>query len=83
MLSYGLLSSESPGVAAAVEDIATTVTHARFVGTDQGADEVVLWEILAVLKTLLLGPVGHLLTNESVCELLNSSFRLDYKIMRQ
>ncbi|KAA0190366.1 hypothetical protein HAZT_HAZT006148 [Hyalella azteca] len=79
MLSYGLLSSESPGVAAAVEDIATTVTHARFVGTDQGADEVVLWEILAVLKTLLLGPVGHLLTNESVCELLNSSFRICFE----
>ncbi|KAF2354695.1 Sec7 domain [Trinorchestia longiramus] len=79
MLSYGLLSTSSPGAAAAVEDIATTVTHARFVGTDQGADEVVLWEILSVLKTLLLGPVGHLLTNESVCELLNSSFRICFE----
>ena len=79
ILCYGLISSDSPGAAMAVEDIAVAVTHARFVGTDQAADEVVLWEILTVLKTLLLGPVGHLLTNESVCELLNSSFRICFE----
>lgn len=79
MLSYGLVSAESQGAVAAVEDVAAAVTHARFVGTDQAADEVVLWEILTVLRTLLLGPVGHLLTNESVCELLNSSFRICFE----
>ena len=32
----------------AVENIADAVTHARFVGTDPGSDEVVLMKILHV-----------------------------------
>ncbi|XP_068227921.1 Golgi-specific brefeldin A-resistance guanine nucleotide exchange factor 1 [Palaemon carinicauda] len=79
MLNYGLITGESGSAASAVEAVAAAVTHARFVGTDQGADEVVLWEILTVLRTLILGPVGHLLTNESVCEILNSSFRICFE----
>jgi len=34
--------------AAAIENIADAVTHARFVGTDPGSDEVVLMKILHV-----------------------------------
>lgn len=79
MLNYGLITGECASAASAVEAVAAAVTHARFVGTDQGADEVVLWEILTVLRTLILGPVGHLLTNESVCEILNSSFRICFE----
>ncbi|XP_045609638.1 Golgi-specific brefeldin A-resistance guanine nucleotide exchange factor 1 isoform X2 [Procambarus clarkii] len=79
MLNYGLITEECNSSVSAVEAVAAAVTHARFVGTDQGADEVVLWEILTVLRTLMLGPVGHLLTNESVCEILNSSFRICFE----
>ncbi|KAK8721863.1 hypothetical protein OTU49_012614 [Cherax quadricarinatus] len=79
MLNYGLITEECSSAVSAVEAVAAAVTHARFVGTDQGADEVVLWEILTVLRTLMLGPVGHLLTNESVCEILNSSFRICFE----
>ena len=39
-------SSET--AAAAIENIADAVTHARFVGTDPGSDEVVLMKILHV-----------------------------------
>ena len=34
--------------AAAIENVADAVTHARFVGTDPGSDEVVLMKILHV-----------------------------------
>jgi len=34
--------------AIAIENIADAVTHARFVGTDPGSDEVVLMKILHV-----------------------------------
>jgi hypothetical protein len=34
-----------------VENIADAVTHARFVGTDPGSDEVVLMKILYVRNT--------------------------------
>ena len=79
ILNYGLITPENYNAANVVEAVAAAVTHARFVGTDPGADEVVLWEILTVLRTLILGPVGHLLTNESVCEILNSSFRICFE----
>lgn len=78
-LSYGLIDPSAITAASAVEQIADAVTHARFVGTDPGSDEVVLLKILQVLRTLLLTPVGSLLTNESVCEVLQSCFRICFE----
>ncbi|OWF51783.1 Golgi-specific brefeldin A-resistance guanine nucleotide exchange factor 1 [Mizuhopecten yessoensis] len=79
LLSYGLLAT-TDATPAAVENIADAVTHARFVGTDPGSDEVVLMKILHVLRTLLLSPVGVLLTNESVCEIMQSCFRICFEM---
>lgn len=56
------------------------MTHARFVGTDPSSDEVVLMKILQVLRTLLLTPVGAHLTNESVCEIMQSCFRICFEL---
>ncbi len=47
-LSYGLVDARSKTAASAVENVADAVTHARFVGTDPGSDEVVLLKILQV-----------------------------------
>ena len=52
----------------------------RFVGVDPSADEVVLMKILSVLRTLMLMPIGLLLTNESVCEIMQSTFRICYRL---
>ncbi|PIK45932.1 putative golgi-specific brefeldin A-resistance guanine nucleotide exchange factor 1 [Apostichopus japonicus] len=41
-LSYGLLDPSLEKVATGIENIADAVTHARFIGTDTGSDEVVL-----------------------------------------
>ncbi|XP_045926331.1 Golgi-specific brefeldin A-resistance guanine nucleotide exchange factor 1 isoform X3 [Micropterus dolomieu] len=60
--------------------MADAVTHARFVGTDPASDEVVLMKILQVLRTLLLTPVGAHLTNESVCEIMQSCFRICFEM---
>lgn len=62
-----------------VENIADAVTHARFVGTDQASDGVVLMKILQVLRTLMLAPEGAALTNESVCEIMLSCFRICFE----
>ena len=53
----------------------------RFVGVDTSADEVVLMKILSVLRTLMLTPVGLLLTNESVCEIMQSTFRICFEVI--
>ena len=43
-----IVDPTSETAAAAIENIADAVTHARFVGTDPGSDEVVLMKILHV-----------------------------------
>ena len=60
--------------------MADAVTHARFVGTDPSSDEVVLMKILQVLRVLLLTDVGSLLTNEAVCEIMQSCFRICFEM---
>lgn len=62
-----------------VESIADAVTHARFVGSDQASDGVVLMKIVQVLRTLMLSPEGSALTNESVCEVMLSCFRICFE----
>lgn len=66
-------------VALTVHNIADAVTHARFVGTDQSSDAVVLMKILQVLRTLTLAPEGTSLTNESLCEIMLSCFRIAFE----
>lgn len=66
-------------MAATVENIADAVTHARFVGADQASDGVVLLKIVQVLRTLMLSPEGSALTNESVCEVMLSCFRICFE----
>ncbi|KAK7901666.1 hypothetical protein WMY93_018435 [Mugilogobius chulae] len=79
-LSYGLIDASHEAAAEAMENMADAVTHARFVGTDPASDEVVLMKILQVLRTLLLTPVGAHLTNESVCEIMQSCFRICFEM---
>ncbi|KAG8181269.1 hypothetical protein JTE90_018788 [Oedothorax gibbosus] len=78
-LSYGLIDAKHPTAPLAAENIADAVTHARFMGTDSASDEVVLMKILHVLRLLLLTPLGVLLTNESVCEIMQSCFRFCFE----
>ncbi|KAM5271962.1 Golgi-specific brefeldin A-resistance guanine nucleotide exchange factor 1 isoform 15-T15 [Ctenodactylus gundi] len=79
-LSYALIDPTQKGTAEGMENMADAVTHARFVGTDPASDEVVLMKILQVLRTLLLTPVGAHLTNESVCEIMQSCFRICFEM---
>ncbi|XP_061083550.1 Golgi-specific brefeldin A-resistance guanine nucleotide exchange factor 1 isoform X3 [Conger conger] len=79
-LSYSLIDANHEGAAEGIENMADAVTHARFVGTDPASDEVVLMKILQVLRTLLLTPVGAHLTNESVCEIMQSCFRICFEM---
>ncbi|PVD38476.1 hypothetical protein C0Q70_01091 [Pomacea canaliculata] len=79
-LSYNLIDPLCDTAGAAIENIADAVTHARFVGTDPSSDEVILMKILHVLRTLLLSPAGVLLTNESVCEIMQSCFRICFEM---
>lgn len=65
--------------ASIVQNIADAVTHARFVGGDNNSDGVVLLKIVQVLRTLMLSPEGSFLSNESVCEIILSCFRICFE----
>eukprot|EP00731_Ephydatia_muelleri_P005705 Em0002g1881a len=79
-LTYGMLDPTHPNSAAIIEAVSDAITHARFVGTNQTSDEVVLMKIVEVLHTILGAPVARLLSNESVCELMQSCFRICFEM---
>ncbi|XP_058806216.1 Golgi-specific brefeldin A-resistance guanine nucleotide exchange factor 1-like [Phymastichus coffea] len=79
IISYGLIDPEHPAIVPCVEAIADAVTHARFVGTDASGDGVVLMRILHVLRALVLSPPGDNLSNESICEIMLSCFRICFE----
>ena len=53
-ISYGLIRVNSETSATCVQQIADSITHARFVGTDSSSDEVVLMKILHVISICLI-----------------------------
>ncbi|KAL3311845.1 hypothetical protein Ciccas_009569 [Cichlidogyrus casuarinus] len=76
-LSYGLIdpssatdSSSLAAIASAADAIACAVTRTNFSGSSRQADEVVLMKILHLLRSLLLLPVGTLVTNDSIAKIL-------------
>lgn len=66
-------------MAVTVENIADAATHARFMGTDQSTDGVTLFRVLEVLHTLMRSPEGSVLSNESVCEVMLSCFKVCFE----
>lgn len=58
IISHCVSDDKCETAAAAIENIADAVTHARFVGTDQSTDEVVLMKILHVSNLQYLGLVS-------------------------
>ena len=78
---FTFLASDSThaSISLTVHNIADAVNHARFVGTDQSSDGVVLMKILYVLRTLALSPEGSYLTYESMCEIVLSCFKICFE----
>lgn len=48
-------------------------------GTDQSSDGVTLFRVVEVLHTLMRSPEGSVLTNESVCEVMLSCFKICFE----
>jgi hypothetical protein len=75
---FSLTDPAGKSVSAAAENIADAVTHARFVGTDQASDGVVLMKILQVVafnfKDQCSLPSYHHSTKDTVKHNFTSSF---------
>lgn len=62
-----------------IDSLAHVITHTRFQGSEQAKDEVVLIWILTVLRNLITSPLGVCLSNENICECLQSCFRICFE----
>jgi golgi-specific brefeldin A-resistance guanine nucleotide exchange factor 1 len=68
--SYNLISSNSPRLSMAMQTLSAAITHCRFEASDSAADEIVLLRILKLMEGMLSGPGANLLSDESVCQMM-------------
>lgn len=74
-----MLDPTTPNLAVIVQLIADAVTHARFMGTDQSSDSVTFMRVIEVLHTLIRSPEGAAVSNESMCEVMLSCFKICFE----
>lgn len=59
-----------------MSQISAAGTHCRFEASDSISDEIVLFKILDVLEHALTGPVGYTLTDEAVCQMMETGLSM-------
>ncbi|KAH8808899.1 hypothetical protein F5884DRAFT_793809 [Xylogone sp. PMI_703] len=74
--AYNLISADSPRLALAMQSLSAAITHCRFEASDSAADEIVLLRILKLMEGMLSGPGADLLSDESVCEMMETGLSM-------
>jgi golgi-specific brefeldin A-resistance guanine nucleotide exchange factor 1 len=59
-----------------MQSLSAAITHCRFEASDSAADEIVLLRILKLMEGMLSGPGGDLLSDESVCEMMETGLSM-------
>lgn len=75
-LTYSILSPASPNLPLAMAHLSTAGTHCKFEASDSVSDEVVLLKILDVLRNCLTGRLASVLSDESVCEMMETGLSM-------
>jgi brefeldin A-resistance guanine nucleotide exchange factor 1 len=75
-LTYSFIHPQSSSLTLAMSQISAAGTHCRFEASDSISDEIVLLKILDVLKHALTGPVGYTLTDEAVCQMMETGLSM-------
>lgn len=74
--AYKIIHSGSPRLGVAVHMLCSAVAHCRFESSDSAQDEVVLLRILRLMEVIMTGVAGGLLTDESVCEMMETALSM-------
>ena len=74
--AYNLIDKDSPRLSLAMQLLSAAITHCRFEASDSAADEIVLLGILELMESMLSGPGGDLLGDESVCEMMETGLSM-------
>ncbi|KAI8581103.1 hypothetical protein K450DRAFT_234658 [Umbelopsis ramanniana AG] len=75
-LQYGIIGLSSPNIAIAMGNLASAATHCKFEASDSVSDEVVLLKMLQVLQMALICPCGSVLSDEAVCEMMETGLSM-------
>lgn len=75
-LQYGIIGLSSPNIAVAMGNLASAATHCKFEASDSVSDEVVLLKMLQVLQMALICPCGSVLSDEAVCEMMETGLSM-------
>lgn len=59
-----------------MQSLSAAITHCRFEASDSAADEIVLLRILKLMEGMISGPGGELLSDESVCEMMETGLSM-------
>lgn len=79
-LTYELISPESANIINAVAQLSSASTHCKFEPSDSVSDEVVLLRILQVLRIIVCGDLGAFLTDEAICEMMETGLSMCYQM---
>ncbi|KAH7116070.1 hypothetical protein B0J11DRAFT_116620 [Dendryphion nanum] len=75
-LTYSIISHDSPRLPEAMQQLSSAITHCRFEASDSAADEIVLLRILNLMEVMIAGPGGQVLSDESVCEMMETGLSM-------
>ncbi|CAG8783114.1 3750_t:CDS:2, partial [Acaulospora morrowiae] len=75
-LTYGIINRNSPNLPQAMSMLSSAATHCKFEASDSVSDEFVLLKILQVLRLALTSEVGHVLSDETLCEMMETGLSM-------
>ncbi|KAI9233815.1 MAG: hypothetical protein BYD32DRAFT_464966 [Podila humilis] len=71
-----IINKDSPNVSLAMQRLAVAATHCKFEASDSVSDEIVLLKILQVLRVAFTSGPGSLLSDESVCSMIETGLSM-------
>ncbi|TGO79168.1 hypothetical protein BELL_0041g00120 [Botrytis elliptica] len=74
--SYNLISPSSPRLSQAMQSLSAAMTNCRFEARDTVAEEKVYQKILKLMEGMLSGPGGDLLSDGSVCKMMETNLNM-------
>ncbi|CAG8495510.1 3078_t:CDS:10 [Funneliformis caledonium] len=75
-LTYGILNMNSANLPVAMSMLSSAATHCKFEASDSVSDEYVLLKILQVLRLTLTCEVGKVLSDEALCEMMETGLSM-------
>jgi len=77
ILKFEVFDEKSPGAKEGIESVVSGITSCRLEKTDPASEDAVMMKILQVLTGIMNHRASTLLSDQSVCTLINTCFQVD------